>query len=860
MRVAVIGGGVSGLGSAYVLARDDAVKELVLFEKEDSLGGHARKMRFDGVDLDLGFTVFNSVTHPNMMGFLKNLEVDMEDSDMSFSVSLDNGRGYEWGCRHGLSSLFAQKRNILNPFFWQMIRETKKFKEDVQKYLEDLERNLDVDRTETLGEFLESHGYSNVFQKAYLVPVCGLIWSGSSESVLNLSAYSVLSFCRNHHLLQLFGRPEGLTVAGRSQTFVAKVRAELEKRGCKIITNCKVQSVATSENGCVIVTTEDGSQQVFDKCILAVHAQDALRFLGDKVTYDETRVLGAFQYTDSDLYLHRDTDLMPRKTGAWSAWNFLGSSENKASKLGEEHDPFFITVNPEYTPKRTLFKWTTSHPVPSVSTWKASQEIYQIQGKRGIWFCGAYQGYGFHEEGLKALIISIAGMAASQGLLGKDMVPTLTNLKHMVPSVTEKGARITYTYYKLVPYRIHEEGGTVLTFEGKDSSCHLKSILEVHNPQFYWKVMTQADLGLADAYINGDFSFADKERGLLDLIMILIANKELNSKNSKLAKKRGWWTPMFLTASLASANNFLKHVSRQNTLTQARRNISRHYDLSNELFALFLDDTMTYSSAVFKSADEDLRTAQMRKIYLLIDKARIEKNHEVLEIGCGWGTLAIEVVKRTGCKYTGITLSIEQLKYAEEKVKEAGLEDRITFKLCDYRQLSDAHKYDRIISCEMLEAVGHEFMETFFRHCEAALAEDGIFVLQFISIPEERYDEYRLSSDFIKEYIFPGGCLPSLARVTSAMASSSRLCIENVENIGIHYYQTLRLWRKTFLERQKQINDLGFDDKFIRTWEYYFDYCAAGFKTLTLGNYQVVFSRPGNVAALGDPLRSFPSA
>nr|VDC94242.1 unnamed protein product [Brassica oleracea] len=861
-------------------------------------------MRFDGVDLDLGFTVFNSVTHPNMMGFLKNLEVDMEDSDMSFSVSLDNGRGYEWGCRHGLSSLFAQKRNILNPFFWQMIRETKKFKEDVQKYLEDLERNLDVDRTETLGEFLESHGYSNVFQKAYLVPVCGLIWSGSSESVLNLSAYSVLSFCRNHHLLQLFGRPEGLIVAGRSQTFVAKceciyynastrdilladqVRAELEKRGCKIITNCKVQSVATSENGCVIVTTEDGSQQVFDKCILAVHAQDALRFLGDKVTYDETRVLGAFQYTDSDLYLHRDTDLMPRKTGAWSAWNFLGSSENKASvtywlniihKLGEEHDPFFITVNPEYTPKRTLFKWTTSHPVPSVSTWKASQEIYQIQGKRGIWFCGAYQGYGFHEEGLKALIISIAGMAASQGLLGKDMVPTLTNLKHMVPSVTEKGARffftkflrnfistgcitITYTYYKLVPYRIHEEGGTVLTFEGKDSSCHLKSILEVHNPQFYWKVMTQADLGLADAYINGDFSFADKERGLLDLIMILIANKELNSKNSKLAKKRGWWTPMFLTASLASANNFLKHVSRQNTLTQARRNISRHYDLSNELFALFLDDTMTYSSAVFKSADEDLRTAQMRKIYLLIDKARIEKNHEVLEIGCGWGTLAIEVVKRTGCKYTGITLSIEQLKYAEEKVKEAGLEDRITFKLCDYRQLSDAHKYDRIISCEMLEAVGHEFMETFFRHCEAALAEDGIFVLQFISIPEERYDEYRLSSDFIKEYIFPGGCLPSLARVTSAMASSSRLCIENVENIGIHYYQTLRLWRKTFLERQKQINDLGFDDKFIRTWEYYFDYCAAGFKTLTLGNYQVVFSRPGNVAALGDPLRSFPSA
>ncbi|XP_048592797.1 tuberculostearic acid methyltransferase UfaA1 [Brassica napus] len=296
------------------------------------------------------------------------------------------------------------------------------------------------------------------------------------------------------------------------------------------------------------------------------------------------------------------------------------------------------------------------------------------------------------------------------------MVTPLSNPKHMVLSLTEKGARFFFTrflrnFISTGCVTILEEGGSVYTFAGKNSRCHLKSVLVIHSPQFYWKVMTQADLGLADAYINGDFSFVDKERGLLDLLMILIANKELNSNNSNHAKRRGWWTPMFLTASLASAKHFLKHASRQNTLTQARRNISRHYDLSNELFALFLDDTMTYSSAVFKSNDEDLRTAQMRKISLLIDK-------------------------------------------------------------------------------------------TAFLYCS----------------------------------------------------------VENVENIGIHYYQTLRCWRKTFLERQKQIIDLGFDDKFIRTWEYYFDYCAAGFKTLTLGNYQVVFSRPGNVAALGDPFHCFPSA
>ncbi|CAN7049176.1 unnamed protein product [Brassica rapa subsp. trilocularis] len=801
-----------------------------------------------------------------MMEFFKNLGVKMEVSDMSFSVSLDNGRGCEWGSRNGLSSLFAQKRNIFNPYFWQMITEFYKFNKDALKYIEEMERNPDTDRNETLGEFLKSHGYSALFQKAYLVPACRSIWPCPPDSILNFSAYSVLSFCRNHHLLQIFERPQWLTVAGRSETYAAKVRAELERRGCKIRMNCNVQSVSTSEDGCILVTTEDGSQEVFDRCILAVNAPDALRLLGEDATSDEARVLGAFHYAYSDIYLHRDTDLMPRNRVAWSAWNFLTSSGNKASltywlniiqNLGEEHDPFFLTFNPEVTPKMTLFKWTSGHPLPSVSAWKASQELNNIQGKRGLWFYCLWlpfkENFTRSTFFLECLMDLHAGMAAAQSLLGKEMVSPPSNPKHMAPSITEKGARFLFT-------RVDEEGGTMFTFKGNDLRCNLESVIKIHSPHFYWKVMTQADLGLADAYINGDFSFADKDSGLLNLIMILIANKELNSKNLKLSKKRGWWTPMFMTAGLTSATQFLKNFSRQNTLTKARRNISRHYDLSNELFALFLDDTMSYSTAVFKSDDEDLKTAQMRKINLLIDKARIEKNHEVLEIGCGWGTLAIEVVKKTGCKYTGITLSIEQLKYAEEKVKEAGLQDRITFELCDYRQLSDARKYDRIISCEMIEHVGHEFMDTFFSHCEAALAEDGIFVLQFISIPEERYNEYRLNSDFIKEYIFPGGCLPSLARVISAMASSSRLSVENVENIGIHYYQTLRCWRKNFLENQKQIMDVGFDDKFIRTWEYYFDYCAAGFKTLTLEDYQVVFSRPGNVAAFGDPFHSFPYA
>ncbi|XP_057423924.1 uncharacterized protein LOC130717628 isoform X2 [Lotus japonicus] len=550
---------------------------------------------------------------------------------------------------------------------------------------------------------------------------------------------------------------------------------------------------------------------------------------------------------------------------AWSAWNFLGSKDNKIcvtywlnilQNLEETSLPFLVTLNPDHVPENSLLKWSTGHPVPSVAAFKASQELDHIQGKRRIWFSGAYQGYGFHEDGLKA------GMVAAHDILGRHCA-LLTNPKHMVPSWKELGARVFVTrflsfFITTGCLTLLEEGGTMFTFEGTGKKCFLKCVLRVHSPQFYWKVMTHADLGLADAYINGDFSFVDKDEGLLNFFLILIANRDLNASNTKLKNRRGWWTPVFFTAGLTSARFFMDHVSRKNTLTQARRNISRHYDLSNELFALFLDESMTYSCAVFKNEDEDLKDAQMRKISLLIEKARIEKKHEILEIGCGWGSLAIEVVKKTGCKYTGITLSKEQLKVAEKRVKDEGLQDHIKFILCDYRQLPKTRKYDRIISCEMIEAVGHEYMEEFFGCCESVLADDGLLVLQFISIPDERYDEYRRSSDFIKEYIFPGGCLPSLSRITSAMVATSRLCVEHTENIGIHYYQTLRLWRKNFMERQREILALGFNEKFIRTWEYYFDYCGAGFKSRTLGNYQVVFSRPGNATAFSDPYKNWP--
>ncbi|CAI9118085.1 OLC1v1019605C2 [Oldenlandia corymbosa var. corymbosa] len=398
-----------------------------------------------------------------------------------------------------------------------------------------------------------------------------------------------------------------------------------------------------------------------------------------------------------------------------------------------------------------------------------------------------------------------------------------------------------------------EKDGTVLTFGDTPQESSLKVSLKIHNPQFYWKVATEADLGFADAYINGDISFLDPNEGLLNFFVIYISSEEKRKAslpNSSFSLRNWHCTPLFLSAGLTYAKSFFKYVFNKNTLTEAHRNVSHHYDLSNDLFTQFMDETVAYSCAIFKSVDEDLKTAQLRKISSFIEKAKISKEHHVLEIGCGWGTLAIEAVKRTGCQYTGITLSTEQLAYAEQKVKEAGLQDRVKLMLCDYRHLPETIKYDRIIACEMVEHVGDVFLEKFFSCCDSALAENGILVLQFSSVPDQRYEDFRKCPSFIREYMFPGGIMLSLNRVVTAMTSASKLCVEHVENIGFHYYPTLKNWRKNFVESKREILDLGFDEKFIRTFEYYFDYTAAGFKTGIIGNYQVVFSRPCNASFL----------
>merc|ERR1712230_247456 len=309
-----------------------------------------------------------------------------------------------------------------------------------------------------------------------------------------------------------------------------------------------------------------------------------------------------------------------------------------------------------------------------------------------------------------------------------------------------------------------------------------------------------------------------------------------------------------LTSSIAATITGLARST--NTLSNSLLNVSAHYDISNEMFAAFLSEDMTYSCPIWKpvsSADEDeetLEAAQMTKLNRFIDGAHIKPTDHVLEIGTGWGSFAIEAVKKTGCRVTSMALSIEQKALAEKRIAAAGFTDKIEVLLMDYRALPTPKVlYDKIISIEMLEAVGAEYLETYFSCIHRLLKKDGIAVFQCITMPESRYEAYAKGEDFIRKYIFPGGHLPTVSQLVGSINQGSKglLVVDSVENIGPHYAKTLRIWKENFEQNFKGrikpallAEHEGMTESdvelFRRKWEYYFTYCEAGFKTKTLGD------------------------
>lgn len=351
--------------------------------------------------------------------------------------------------------------------------------------------------------------------------------------------------------------------------------------------------------------------------------------------------------------------------------------------------------------------------------------------------------------------------------------------------------------------------------------------LQVVRHRFFRRAMLAADIGFGEAYVDGDWTSPDLT-GLLTLLCL----------REKAVDDRRLWP-----AVLGRLTNFLLHLSRPNTPEGSRRNISAHYDLSNDLYALFLDPNMSYSSGLFADDTTSLVAAQQAKIEAMIAMAAIGPEDHVLEIGCGWGGFAIETVRRTGCRLTGITVSGEQYDWATRRVQEEGLGDRIDIQLTDYRHVEGM--FSRIVSIEMLEAVGHAHLPVYFATLDRLLAPGGRIALQAITMPDQKYASYRAGSDWIRKHIFPGGHLPSLGAITAAMARRTRLNIIELTDIGRHYIRTLRLWRETFEANREQVLALGFDEPFIRKWIYYLSYCEAGFAACLVRNYQLVLARMG---------------
>ena len=373
---------------------------------------------------------------------------------------------------------------------------------------------------------------------------------------------------------------------------------------------------------------------------------------------------------------------------------------------------------------------------------------------------------------------------------------------------------------------LHDSGET-LSFGSPFRPEEPHAEVRVHDPSVYRKVLTGGALGSGESFMEADWSSPD----LVEVIRLFTANLSVLQS----MKSRNTW--------LRRIGLGIAHALNSNTLRGSRRNISAHYDLGNDFFELFLDPSMMYSSAVYPTPDASLEVAAEHKLKLLCDQLELCADDHLLEIGTGWGGLAMYAARNYGCKVTTTTISREQYQYACERVREAGLEDRITLLCEDYRNLEG--DYDKLVSVEMIEAVGHQFYQEYFRKCSSLLKPNGLMVIQAITMVDQRYEMARDSVDFIKRYIFPGGCLPSIEVLSRHLSEDTDMQMTHLRDITEHYADTLADWRTRFFDRIEDVRRQGFDETFIRMWDFYLCYCEGGFRERVIGTVQLTFAKPG---------------
>ncbi|AYO20271.1 class I SAM-dependent methyltransferase [Vibrio owensii] len=350
--------------------------------------------------------------------------------------------------------------------------------------------------------------------------------------------------------------------------------------------------------------------------------------------------------------------------------------------------------------------------------------------------------------------------------------------------------------------------------------------IEVKHPGFYSRLLQGGSIAAGEAYMDGWWDSPD-----LTALMKLMA---LNLRAlDKLEEQGSWLTKLLYKFS---------HWSNRNSEENSRKNIHAHYDLGNNLYEAFLDTNMLYSSALYNHADDSLEQAQINKMDRLCQQLELKPTDHVVEIGTGWGAMAIYMAEQYGCQVTTTTISEEQHAYAEQKIKERGLENRITLLKEDYRNLTGT--YDKLVSIEMIEAVGKQFLPSYIKVCESLLKSGGLMAIQAITIADQRYDYYSNNVDFIQKYIFPGGFLPSVTSLTHATTKYSDLVTRDLFDIGLDYAKTLNEWHLRFNRAESEVRSFGYDDRFVRMWRYYLSYCEGGFLARTISAVHMTFQRP----------------
>ena len=375
------------------------------------------------------------------------------------------------------------------------------------------------------------------------------------------------------------------------------------------------------------------------------------------------------------------------------------------------------------------------------------------------------------------------------------------------------------------------ENGERLMFG--DSGAGLVGEVQIHDTSVWGMIASNGSIGAGEAFIHGYWSSPD----LTKVIRVLVSNMDvLDAMEGGLAR---------LGRPLIRG----LHWINRNTRKGSQKNIAAHYDLGNEMFEQFLDPTMMYSAAQFLTADDTLEQAQLNKLQRICQKLDLKPTDHLLEIGTGWGSMALYAAQHYGCKVTTTTLSKEQFDYTKNRVVALGLQDQVTLLLEDYRDLTG--QYDKLVSIEMIEAVGHHFLPSYFKQCSQLLKPHGLMLLQAITIRDQRYEQAKSSVDFIQRYIFPGGALPSVQKMLEIVGKDTDMNLMHMEDFGLHYAKTLRLWHENFRRAHGRLTELGYDDYFLRLWEFYLCYCEGGFLERSIGTAQLLLAKP---AAMPAPL------